>query len=82
MPPSQKVQVMLTGDMWARVQTLAKAQGRSVSSMTAALIEQAMLDYGHLETDAEFLAQVLQDVHGIPKNKAERIAEILQEDDD
>ena len=70
---------MLSADMWARVQSLARAQGRSVSNMTAALVEQAMLEYGHLETDAEFVAQALQDIHGISENKAKRIAEILIE---
>lgn len=79
MVPSQKVQVMLSADMWARVQSLARSQGRSVSSMTAVLVEQAMLDYDHLETDADFLAKALQDIHGISKEKAERIAAILQE---
>ena len=79
MVPSQKAQVMLSVDMWARVQSLARAQGRSVSNMTAALIEQAMLEYGHLETDAEFMAQALQDIHGISRDKARRIVEILVE---
>ena len=47
--------------------------------MTALLVEQAMLEYGHLETKAEFLAKALQDSHGITKEKAQRIVEILEE---
>ena len=47
--------------------------------MTALLVEQAMLEYGHLETKAEFLAKTLQDSHGITKQKAQRIVEILEE---
>ena len=79
MPSSNKVQVVLTADMWARVHSLAEAQRRSVSSMTALLVEEAMLEYGHLETKAEFLVKALQDSHGIPKEKAQRIVEILEE---
>ena len=40
------------------------------------LVEQAMLEYGHLETKAEFLAKALQDSHGITKEQAQRIVEI------
>ena len=71
-------QVVLTADMWARVHTLAEAQRRSVSNMTALLVEQAMLEYGHLETKAEFLAKSLQDSRHY-KEKAQRIVEILEE---
>ena len=79
MPSSHKVQVVLTADMWARVHSLAEAQRRSISNMTALLVEQAMLEYGHLETKGEFLAKALQDSHGITKEKARRIVEILEE---
>ena len=65
--------------MWARVHSLAEAQRRSISNMTALLVEQAMLEYGHLETKGEFLAKALQDSHGITKEKARRIVEILEE---
>lgn len=79
MPASHKVQVVLSSDTWARVRTLADSQRRSVSNMTAVLVEQAMLEYGHLETKAEFLAHALQVSHGITKEQAAKIVEILCE---